>query len=128
MTTHTASEIVRHYFSVFQAQDRATAESLLSDDFTFSSPRDDHIDKAQYFERCWPNAHRLRHFVLEQVIADGDDVFVRYTAERTSDGGKFRNTEFIRTHQGKIVEVDVYFGRDLPSGLPNSEVRAGATS
>ena len=51
-----AAEVVHEYFAAFQAQDRATAERLLAQDFTFSSPRDDRIDRAAYFERCWPNA------------------------------------------------------------------------
>jgi len=40
-------------------------------------------------------------------------VFVRYSAERISDGVRFRNTEIIRVARGQIREIDVYFGRDL---------------
>jgi len=108
-----AAEVVHEYFAAFQAQDRATAERLLAQDFTFSSPRDDRIDRAAYFERCWPNASRLRAFRIERLFEHDGEVFVRYSAERISDGVRFRNTEIIRVARGQIREIDVYFGRDL---------------
>ena len=36
-------EIVRKLYASFAAKDRKAVEQLLSDDFTFTSPRDDHI-------------------------------------------------------------------------------------
>jgi len=108
-----AAEVVHEYFAAFQAQDRATAERLLAQDFTFSSPRNDRIDRAAYFERCWPNAGRLRAFWMERLFEHDGEVFVRYSAERISDGVRFRNTEIIRVARGQIREIDVYFGRDL---------------
>jgi ketosteroid isomerase-like protein len=108
-----ASEMVHEYFAAFQAQDRATAERLLAQDFVFSSPRDDRIDRAAYFERCWPNASRLRAFWMERLFEHDGEVFVRYSAERLADGVRFRNTEIIRVARGQIREIDVYFGRDL---------------
>jgi ketosteroid isomerase-like protein len=110
----TPSELARKLYTVFESQDRPAMEALLADDFRFSSPRDDRIDKASYFERCWPNSDKICHFELENIFEQGNDVFVRYVAERTKDGGRFRNMEFIRTAGGKVTEVDVYFGRDLP--------------
>lgn len=101
-------------YRAFESKDRVAFEALLSDDFRFSSPRDDRIDRTVYFERCWPNSDKLKNFVLENVVAQGDDVFVRYVAERVADGGRFRNIEFLRTAGGKVAEVEVYFGRDLP--------------
>ena len=41
-------------------QDRDAAESLIADDFLFTSPQDDHIDRAAFFERCFPTAGRVR--------------------------------------------------------------------
>ena len=113
MSQNGISQIIRRLFAAFQNKDRKVAEELLADDFTFSSPRDDRIGKAEYFERCWPNSNRIRHFEIEQLFEQGNEAFVRYTAERTSDGVSFRNTEYFRVEGGKIKEVDVYFGRDL---------------
>ena len=110
MTLNT--DAVRACYRAYETKDRGTLEAVLAEDFHFSSPLDDHIDRAAYFERCWPNANRLKAFDLEQVVEQGDEVFVRYVCERTA-GGRFRNVEVFRLKDGKIVEVDVYFGRDL---------------
>ena len=45
------SDLVRDYFAAFQAGDRPVMEAALTDDFTFTSPYDDAIDRAAYFER-----------------------------------------------------------------------------
>ena len=108
-----AAEVVRDLFAAFEAQDRARADLLLDEDFTFSSPRDDRIDKRSYFERCWPNADKIRDFRLERVCEHDTEVFVRYSAERVADRVRFRNTELIRVARGRVKSVDVYFGREL---------------
>ena len=46
------AEIIRSYFAAYKAKDRKRVEKLLSDDFSFTSPYDDAIDKAAYFDRC----------------------------------------------------------------------------
>ena len=111
--TATASSVVREFFSAFQAEDRAAAEHLLAEDFRFTSPRDDRIDRAAYFERCWPNSGKLRAFKIERVCEKQGEVFVRYSAKRIADGVRFRNVELISVAHGRIREVEVYFGRDL---------------
>jgi ketosteroid isomerase-like protein len=113
MPEHGISHTIRRLFTAFQSGDRQVAEELLADDFTFSSPRDDRISKGEYFVRCWPNRDNVRGFEIEQLFEQGNEAFVRYTAERVSDGVRFRNTEYFRVERGKIKEVDVYFGRDL---------------
>ena len=40
------TDIVRASFDTYIAQDRAAAERLLAEDFVFTSPQDDHIDRA----------------------------------------------------------------------------------
>ena len=44
-------ETVRAIFDAYLYQDRDAADRLLADDFVFTSPQDDHIDKADFFER-----------------------------------------------------------------------------
>ena len=46
MQQGTVSDVIRKYFTAFLAQDRKTLEEGLSDDFTFTSPHDDHIVQA----------------------------------------------------------------------------------
>jgi ketosteroid isomerase-like protein len=108
----TVPELVRSCFTAFHSRDRETMEGLFSDDFTFSSPRDDHIGKAEYFERCWPPGDRFRGFEILKLIHEGDEAFVLYELE-TKDGERFRNTEFFRCDGDQVKEVDVYFGRTV---------------
>ena len=108
----TVPELVRSCFTAFHSRDRDALEKLFSDDFAFSSPRDDHISKAEYFERCWPNGDKHRTFEILKLFHEGDEAFVQYELE-TTDGERFRNTEFFRCEGDQIKEVDVYFGRTI---------------
>ena len=47
------AETVRRIFAAYLANDRTFVENALSDDFRFTSPYDDAIDKPTYFDRCW---------------------------------------------------------------------------
>ena len=43
-----------------ESGDRHAIEERLADDFVFYSPPDPGIDRATYFERCWPMRRRSR--------------------------------------------------------------------
>jgi ketosteroid isomerase-like protein len=76
-------EIVEACFASHVAQDHDTADRLLADDFVFTSPQDDHIDKATWFERCFPTTARLASYdVLQTVATDGDTPPLRGTGRR----------------------------------------------
>ncbi|WP_411884627.1 nuclear transport factor 2 family protein [Polaromonas sp. YR568] len=109
--------LVCRYFSAYETRDRQVLEDLLDERFTFSSPLDDRINRAAYFARCWPNSRTLRRFTVEKVFDQGGEAFVRYEAESTT-GKKFRNTEWWRFEGGKLMEVQVYFGRDTRPATP----------
>ncbi len=103
-------ETVRSCFASYLAQDRHRAEQLIASDFVFTSPRDDHIGRAAYFERCFPTADRFRSQRLLQVVpGEGDDVLVMYEYELLN-GETYRNTEVITVRDGQITEVQVFFG------------------
>lgn len=105
-----ASEVVEAAFRHYWAQDRDAAVALYADDFTFTSPQDDHIDKVAFFERCFPTADRFREQRLLRVVpADGELVFALYEYELTT-GERFRNTEVFTVREGLIREVQVFFG------------------
>ena len=61
------SDLIRGYFDAYRTKDRRTMEAALAGDFTFTSPCDDAIDKAEYFRRCWPNRHRIRDCVIQRI-------------------------------------------------------------
>ena len=105
-------DAVKRLFAAYIAQHPDIVDSMLTRDFTFSSPRDDHIDREQYFEQCWPKEKAFRDIHIEHLVADGDDVIVSYRAEKM-DGNSFRNVELIRFAGDRIAEVNVYFGRNV---------------
>ena len=56
MTLTEKTDLVRRSFAAYMTAERADIEAILHPDFTFTSPYDDHIDRHDYFARCWPNA------------------------------------------------------------------------
>jgi ketosteroid isomerase-like protein len=105
-----AADTVRAFFASYLAQDRAAADRLVADEFVFTSPQDDHIDRATFFQRCFPTAHRFKvHELLAVVPTEGDDVFVLYEYE-LEGGQRFRNAEVITVRDGRITESQVFFG------------------
>ncbi|MCO4877631.1 nuclear transport factor 2 family protein [Paraburkholderia caribensis] len=102
-------DLVRRAFAAYQHKDRAAIEAILAADFHFTSPRDDHIDRREYFECCWPFNEQVEFFQIEKLFSEGDEAFVRYACKPVNREA-FRNTEFFRVENGKIVEVQVYFG------------------
>jgi ketosteroid isomerase-like protein len=121
----TTADLVRKYFAAFEARDRVTMEELLAADFTFTSPLDDHISRARYFERCWPYSEINRVFRIVNLFESGAEAFVRYECELV-DHGRFRNTEYFRREGEQIGEICVYFGGDESpaQGTGESQVRS----
>jgi ketosteroid isomerase-like protein len=108
--TESNEEVVRRNFASYFEGDRATAESLIGADFVFTSPQDDHVDRATYFERCFPTSGRFAYQELKRVAAAGDDVFVMYEYQLRETGERYRNAELLTVRDGRIVEAQVFFG------------------
>ena len=70
--------IARASYQAYVNKDRAAIESLIADDFHFTSPVDNHLDRATYFARCWPNSQAIAGFDFSRLVADGNRVFVTY--------------------------------------------------
>ncbi|WP_234393173.1 nuclear transport factor 2 family protein [Streptomyces pactum] len=67
------TSIVAAAFRYYRAQDRDAVTALYADDFSFTSPQDDHIGEAAFFERCLSTAGRPREQRLPHVTpADGE--------------------------------------------------------
>jgi ketosteroid isomerase-like protein len=104
-------DTVRAVFDAYQRQDRDAEDRLLSEDFVFTSPQDDHIDKATFFERCFPTADRLTtQEMVYAVPAGGDDVFAMYEYELKDTGERHRNVELLTVRGDQVVETQVFFG------------------
>ena len=106
-------ELARRTYGAFATGDRDAIERLLADELVFSSPPDPELDRAGYFERCWPNAGGGTEFEFVRLFERGDEVFVTYEGRR-ADGTAFRNTEVL-TFAGddRVCRIEVYFGWDL---------------
>jgi ketosteroid isomerase-like protein len=105
-------KVVRDVYGAYESGDRGVVEQHLSDDFVFSAPPDVGIDRATYFQRCWPNSETIDAFEYRRLFEANDEVVVTYEATRT-DGSRFRNTEIFGFDGDKISRVEVYFGWDL---------------
>jgi ketosteroid isomerase-like protein len=109
--------IVRKCFQAYTDRDRAAIEGLVDEALRFTSPRDNRIDRATYFRRCWKNSDAIVGRKMIQILADGERVFVIYELAWTT-GRASRNTELFTLRNGKIVEVEVYFGWSIPHEAP----------
>jgi ketosteroid isomerase-like protein len=112
MTAGDRIGLAKACYAAYERGDRELMETLVGDRFRFWSPVDDGIDRAAYFERCWPNHEHLAAFRFVRLVADGDAVVVTYEAERT-DGSRFRNTEVLTFAGETLTTVEVYFGWNL---------------
>jgi ketosteroid isomerase-like protein len=112
MSANDRLQLVRDAYGTYESGDRARLEELLADDLVFFSPADVGIDRARYFERCWPNAEQFAAFEFERLIEAGDEVVVTYESTKT-DGQRFRNTEILTFTGEKISRVEVYFGWNI---------------
>lgn len=119
----TSEEIVRACFAAYETKDRDAIEALIADDFTFTSPLDDNINRATYFERCWPNSGHIKSFNIERLFVQGDEVCVQYEVQPT-DKPPFRNTEIFKVRDEQVTRVEVYFGAETHEAASQGEIRA----
>jgi ketosteroid isomerase-like protein len=110
---HNLAALARASYQAYVEKDREAIEKLIADDFHFTSPLDNRIDRPTYFARCWPNSATITGFDFIYIIPSGDRVFVTYEG-RSMTGKRFRNTEILTFRGGKIIDAEVYFGWSIP--------------
>jgi ketosteroid isomerase-like protein len=116
MPSSRKTEIIRALFATYLSNDRKAVEDSFIDDFRFTSPYDDNIDKATYFARCWKSSDWIERQDLEKIVVEGDQAFVTYQCT-SRDGKSFRNTEFFIFEGDRIKRIDVYFGATYQNGV-----------
>lgn len=109
------SDLIRALFAAYLANDREAVQDALTEDFRFTSPYDDVIDKATYFVRCWRGSDWIERHELEKIFVEGNEAFVTYRCQ-AKDGKSFRNTEFFAFEGDKIRRIEVYFGATYWNG------------
>ena len=105
-------EIVRGLYEAFARGDRSAFEAAFADHLSFSSPLDVDLDRAGYFERCWPGSGQGQEFDFVREVESGDEVIVTYEMKRPGRP-RGRNTEVLTFTGDKISRVEVYFGWDV---------------
>jgi ketosteroid isomerase-like protein len=105
--------VARAAYNAYVTKDRPAMEALAAPDYRFTSPLDNALDRATYFERCWPNSGTLAAFDLVLAVAEHDRACIVYEA-MTKSGKRFRNCEVHTVRNGQLVATEVYFGWDLP--------------
>ena len=115
--SNNALDAVRACMQAYVDKDRAAIEALLDEDYHFTSPIDNALDRATYLEVCWPNSSVIVRFERIYETEDGNRAFVVYEGH-TSTGKCFRNCEVHTVREGRLVATEVYFGWDLPHKLP----------
>src|ERR1700679_3125855 len=88
---------IRKWYAAWEKKDWRPVDSLLADDFTFSSAAgDDHISKSAFKTQCWESQiDFIERFELKRVFGNGNEALVMYVC-RTKNGKSFRNVEYIR--------------------------------
>jgi ketosteroid isomerase-like protein len=110
---------VRKYYTAWEGKDWRPLDILLADDFTFTSPVDDHISKSAFKTGCWDTQNALiERLDLKRVIGSGNEVFVMYIGH-TTNGKTFRNVEYLRLRGEQVDAVECYFGaqNNFPSAV-----------
>ncbi len=117
-------ELIRKWYAAWEKKAWSPVDSLLADDFTFSSAAgDDHISKSTFKTRCWETQiDFIGHFDLERITTGADDAFVKYLCH-TKDGKSFRNVEYLRIKNGKLESIECYFGEQssFPSAVSTGQ-------
>jgi ketosteroid isomerase-like protein len=120
----TNDALVRQWYQAWEKKDLNTFNSLLADNFTFSSAAgDDHISKSTFKTQCWDSQVQfIAHFDLERVATGTDDAFVKYLCH-TTNGKTFRNVEYLRITNGKLQSIECYFGAQssFPSAVSTGQ-------
>jgi ketosteroid isomerase-like protein len=117
MNPNSPLAVVRACLQAYVDKDRAAIEALLADDFHFTSPLDNALDRASYMKICWPNSAALMTFDSIFEFEQGEHAVIVYEAQ-TSTGKRLRNSELSTVRGGKLVSTEVYFGWDLPHKVP----------
>jgi ketosteroid isomerase-like protein len=115
-------ETAKAIYRAYVQKDREAVERLLTEDFCFTSPLDNALDRKTYLEICWPNSKTTESFDFKHVVEHGERVFITYEAV-TTGGKRFRNTEMLTIRNDRISGVEVYFGWNLPHEVPAGQHR-----
>ena len=120
----TNEELVRKWYAAWEQKDWGPVDSLLADNFTFTSAAgDDHISKSAFKAQCWQTQiNFIKKFDLGRIATGAEDAFVKYLCH-TTNGKSFQNVEYLRIKNGKLQSIECYFGEQssFPSAVSTGQ-------
>jgi ketosteroid isomerase-like protein len=123
----TTEDIVRRWYKAWEKRDWGPIDTLLAENFTFTSAADDdHISKSAFKKGCWETQiDFIDHFEIEQLFGQGNEAFVKYLC-RTKNGKSFRNVEYVRVRNEQVEAIECYFGghSTFPSAVSKGQGRS----
>ncbi|KKX48705.1 MULTISPECIES: nuclear transport factor 2 family protein [Sphingobacterium] len=105
----TNKDLILAYFNCYEIGDWNRLQSLLDEDFQFSSPHDPMLTKEDYFRKCWPFHKKATAYHIDTFLEDKNSIFVIYTCT-TDDENNFENAEYFQIENAKIKKVKVFYG------------------
>jgi hypothetical protein len=118
MTTDPAA-VARAALQAYVDKNRGVIESLVADDYVFTSPNDNRLDRNSYFAICWPNSATTDRIDVLQVFEDGGRAIILY--ELTAGQKRIRNCEMHTVRDAKLVSTEVFFGWEVPHRVPEGQ-------
>lgn len=101
MTPDRMKQAIPGYYRAWADADRDAVERFVGDPFSFTSPYDDHLDRAEFFRVCWPNAGAQESFDLKLLLPDGGDGALVLYEGRLKGGATIRNADDSRGLGGR---------------------------
>jgi len=99
---------IEKIFRAWTERDWDYVANGLAEDFTFTSPYDDQLNKKDFKEKCWNTIKEIGTFEIVTIVESETEAFVRY--KNKINGEKVQNTEQFIFEGDKLKEVVVFFG------------------
>jgi ketosteroid isomerase-like protein len=99
---------IKDCFRAWHARDWDFVASNLADDFTFTSPYDDHLNRHEFKIKCWDAIKEIGEFEIVTIVEGDTEAFVRY--KNSINGQKVQNAEHFVFEDDKVKAVTVFFG------------------
>jgi hypothetical protein len=109
------TELIKQFYEAFSNTKRNDfVENLLAPNFTFSAPPDPLLNRADFFEKCWPEGHNLKNIKYIRIMENDNEVIITHEYDK-AEGVRGCNTDIITFDGDRIIRLEVYFGWDIKS-------------